>query len=65
MHRTLRWLAGAALALAVTPASSMPPPFPVGRPFPTILLPSIADGSPSSITDFRGKKLVLHIFASW
>ena len=37
----------------------------VGKPFPVLMLPSAADGQPMSIADFRGKKLVLHVFASW
>lgn len=36
-----------------------------GQPFPEIVLPAMDDGSPASITMFRGKKTVLHIFASW
>jgi len=36
-----------------------------GEPFPAIVLPTMADGSPASITDFRGTKVVLHVFASW
>lgn len=36
-----------------------------GQPFPEIVLPAMDDGSPVSITMFRGKKTVLHIFASW
>jgi hypothetical protein len=39
--------------------------FEVGQPFPLILLPSLKDGNPMSVADFRGKKLVLHIWASW
>jgi hypothetical protein len=37
----------------------------IGEPFPIVLLPSLEDGSPMSITEFRGKKLVLHIWAAW
>jgi len=37
----------------------------VGRPFPEIVLPSLQDSRPSSIAQFRGHKLILHIFASW
>jgi len=37
----------------------------VGHPFPGIVLPSLEDGRPSSIAQFRGQKLILHIFASW
>ena len=36
----------------------------LGHPFPEIVLPSL-DGRPSSIAQFRGQKLILHIFASW
>jgi len=37
----------------------------VGKPFPNLRLPSLKDGSPMSIQDFRGQKVVLHVFASW
>jgi hypothetical protein len=37
----------------------------VGTPFPTLFLPSLSDGSPMSMKDFRGRKLVVHIWASW
>lgn len=37
----------------------------VGRPFPNIALPRLEDGSPASIAQFRGKKTLLHVFASW
>lgn len=36
----------------------------VGKPFPSLVLPTL-DGSPSSVAAFRGRKLVLHIWASW
>lgn len=43
----------------------MPPlEFKVDEPFPDVVLPTI-DGEPSSIAQFRGTKVVLHIFASW
>ena len=46
--------------------SSMPShPFEVGTPFPTVSLPSLEDGRPAAIADFRGQKVILHIFASW
>jgi hypothetical protein len=54
-------LGAASLAPAQLPAQ----PFEVGRPFPDIVLPSADDGTPMSIADFRGKRLVLHVFASW
>ena len=37
----------------------------VDRPFPILTLPSAEDGSPHSIAAFRGRKLVVHVFASW
>ena len=37
----------------------------VGRPFPNLTLPALEDGSPASIANFRGKKTLLHVFASW
>lgn len=37
----------------------------VGAPFPEMLLPSMEDGKPLSIADFRGEKVMLHVFASW
>jgi hypothetical protein len=36
-----------------------------GQPFPDIVLPSLQDGSPASLAQFRGKKVLLHVFASW
>ncbi len=36
----------------------------VGQAFPNMLLPSL-EGPPSSIADFRGDKLIVHIWASW
>lgn len=39
--------------------------FQIGEPFPTLALPSLDDRKPTSISDFRGQKLILHVFASW
>ncbi len=44
---------------------SLPASFDVGTPFPTLSFPSLDDGRPVSIADFRGRKVILHIFASW
>ena len=65
MHRTLTWIAGALLAFGAGPAGAMPAPFVENEPFPTIAMPSMSDGSSASIADYRGKKLILHLFASW
>ena len=63
-------ISGLAVAIAAagggrTDSSSRPDLFEVGRPFPPIVLPSAADGRPLSVADFRGRKTILHVFASW
>ena len=40
-------------------------PVRVGQPFPALVLPALADGAPLSIDRFRGRKVLLHQFASW
>lgn len=40
-------------------------PIETGRPFPSVVLPDAADGRPRSIAEFRGRKVLLHVFASW
>jgi len=37
----------------------------LGEPFPELVLPGVKDGRPRSISQFRGQKLALHVFASW
>ena len=39
--------------------------FQVGQSFPEIAFPSQENDRPMSLVDFRGKKLLLHVFASW
>jgi len=36
-----------------------------GQPFPLIALPALDDGRPLSMADFRGERVILHVFASW
>jgi len=43
----------------------LPRGFNPGEPFPTLALPSAADGRPMSLAEFRGRKLIVNIFASW
>jgi hypothetical protein len=51
---------------AVRTAGGLPPlDFEEGQPFPDIVLPSADGGRPMSVSDFRGEKVVLHVFASW
>ena len=42
-----------------------PTGFEVGEPFPSLAFPSLEDGKPTSLADFRGHKVILHVFASW
>jgi peroxiredoxin len=37
----------------------------VGEPHPDFVLPDIADGTPVSLSQFRGKKVLVFHFASW
>ena len=54
------WISYLTLLLAVQSA-----PFELGRPVPALTLPSISDGTPMSVADFRGRKVMLHVWASW
>ena len=59
-------MALAATASVVVASDPVPAPrFEVGTAFPDIALPSLDDGRPMSIHDFRGQKVMLHVFASW
>jgi len=49
--------------LAVHPAAASAELRP-GQPFPDIVLPAL-DGPERSIADFHGRKIALHVFASW
>ena len=55
------WLALAVPTLA--PAGVWEPK--VGEPFPDLRLPTLEDGVSRSIADYRGEKILLHVFASW
>lgn len=65
----LEVLAAIATLLLANPVSAqrpqLPEAFQVGKPFPTLSFPTLDDGRPSSVADFRGKRLILHVFASW
>ena len=65
----MRTLLAIFLAISMSPASGAGKPFPqleVGTPFPMLQLPLAGqDGKSSSIMDYRGRKLMLHLFASW
>ena len=68
MRSTLGVLAMILLGGCAQQASVKAPPdvsIEVGKPFPNLVLPALADGKPSSIAQFQGKKVLLHVFASW
>ena len=54
------WIPYLALLLAVQSA-----PFEVGRRVPALTLPSTNAGKLMSLADFRGRKVMLHVWASW
>ncbi|MEE8162364.1 MAG: hypothetical protein V3T61_12080 [Acidobacteriota bacterium] len=62
--RYFSWLLFASLLFANT-AGASGAEIRVGQPFPNLFLPSMEDGGPVSIADFRGQKAILHIWASW
>ncbi len=62
MHRTIS--AGVTAAVLVAAASGGPK-LEEGRPFPELVLPSMIDGRPMSVADYRGRKVILQVFASW
>jgi hypothetical protein len=55
--------AGCVCALAASDAAGYSPR--VGQPHPDFVLPSITDHEPVSLSQFRGKKVLLVHFASW
>ncbi len=64
---------GAGIAVSMDPSAAAQPQrrglpelnIKVGEPFPPLVLPSLEDGKRKSIAEFRGQKVILHIFASW
>ncbi len=57
---------GACVGETSTPReTSRRSPFQVDQPFPDLTLPALEDGRPASIRDYRGRKVILHVFASW
>jgi len=50
--------------LASSPPAVASAELKAGQAFPEISLPSL-DGPELSIADFRGRKIALHVFASW
>jgi hypothetical protein len=80
MRASVVWLLSTALSAVAlgAGAAGQPKPKPIwernaplpqgfnsGEAFPTLALSSAADGRPVSLAEFRGKKLIINIFASW
>ena len=65
MHHPQIVAAATALAAVVLPVASAAPRLEEGEPFPGLVLPSTTDGRPMSLADFRGRKVILQVFASW
>ena len=72
-ERMVRKIFPALAILAILALAAMPWATPAGasadlkegQAFPTLVLPSLDDGKPLSIADFHGRKIALHVFASW
>ena len=59
----------AALGVTITytrrPSPTMEIGTKVGQAYPNYIFPSLEDGRPVALSQFRGKKIILHHFASW
>jgi len=54
-----------AILIGVSSGPLLAEPLKVGERYPNLTLANIADGKPVSLSDFRGKKVLLIQFASW
>lgn len=64
-QRTLALALPALLAVIPTAAHGQIGRVAIGSPFPDDRFPALKDGRPASITNFRGKRVLLLVFASW
>jgi hypothetical protein len=64
MRRILGCLTAALMGGAAFSSMSAAP-FEIDKPFPALVLPALHDQGPNSLAEFRGRKTVLHVFASW
>ena len=64
MQRLLLIVAAASALVASAASGQRTGLIQVGEPFPEITLPSL-DGEAWSIAEMRGRKVMLHVFASW
>ncbi len=63
----MRWLLGVSLLLCGAARTAPAEPYAprVGERHPNFTLPAISDGRPVSLSQYRGKKVLLIHFASW
>jgi hypothetical protein len=65
MRPTTLFLVFALILATAKPLQAAPYAPKVGQRHPDFTLPNIASGKPVSLSDFRGKKVLLIHFASW
>ena len=65
MSRTALLPAALTLLLGAAPLRALESGLEEGQLFPDLMLPSLADGRPRSISSFRSRKVLLIAFASW
>ena len=65
MRRSALFLVTPVLMAAATPAPAAEYAPKVGQRHPDFTLPDIATGKPATLSDFRGKKVLLIHFSSW
>jgi hypothetical protein len=65
MRYPLPFVSVAILFLTADPGGIPAAPLAVGDRHPDFTLPTITDGRPISLSDYRGKKVLLIQFASW
>ncbi len=68
MHSYVYALISLAAAIAIHASSgeaNLSTGMEVGQVYPNYILPSLSNGRPLALSQFRGRKIILHQFASW
>ncbi|WP_435892910.1 hypothetical protein [Oceaniferula spumae] len=53
------------IVISLLPLTAYGQDYSSGNYFPEITLPSVSTGEPTAFKTLTGKKLMLHLFASW
>jgi hypothetical protein len=53
------------LLLVLFPGWAAGDVFEVGQPAPALVLPTLTDGAPGALSQYRGGKVLLLVYASW